>query len=272
MVKELLRYGTDIPNIGAGDYATFDGSEISQIHLAILHIIQKYYKNDAYTKARFVLWLELMNSKHVNGNLVYEWTSSLPSGHPLTTIVNNLYNHFCFRFCWLVSHEYDFTCLPDFIKFVYLIVLGDDNAFSVAREKLDIFNMLTIEKDMALIGMKYTSDDKKTKIGRMKNIHEITFLKRSFSFSPILFRYVAPLSLVSITEMLNWTTKGKEMNSIVVTNVETAYRELSLHKPEIFDVFTKKISAACELEKIKLPRSTSYRMNLLVTANSESHY
>lgn len=268
--QQLEKFGS-IRNKGAGDYKSFDGSEIPQIHLEVLELIQKYYGDDGYTRARFVIFLELINSKHINGSHVYEWPSSLPSGHPLTTIVNNLYNHYCFRYCWLASHDYDPSCLPDFTSHVYLVVLGDDNVFSVSSEKLGLFNMLSIEENMLKIGMTYTSDDKTSKIGSMKLISEITFLKRSYRVCPILRRCVAPLSLTSITEMLNWCG-GDNPNTTVEQNVKNAFRELSLHEPQIFDVFTAKIIRACETEQVKLPLSTSRYQNLIQVSKLDSIY
>jgi len=268
--KELAKFGTT-RNCGAGDYAAFDGSEISQIHFGLLRIIQRYYGDDGHSLARFVIFLELTNSKHINADYVYEWSSSLPSGHPLTTMINNLYNHFCFRYCWLASHDYDFSCLPSFLSHVYLIVLGDDNIFAVSPEKLEVFNMLTIESNMAKIGMTYTSDDKKSKISGMKTIEEITFLKRSFRYCPILHIYVAPLSLNSITEMLNWVG-GANPNQIVEDNVDVAFRELSFHTPETYSIFTGKIIKACEIEGIRLPITTSYLQNVLRTSGQEAMY
>jgi hypothetical protein len=268
--QQLERFGSGFTK-GAGDYKTFDGSEIPQIHLECLEVIQKYYGEDGYSRARYVIFLELINSKHINGNIVYEWPSSLPSGHPLTTIINNLYNHFCFRYCWLASHKYDLSCLPEFTAHVYLIVLGDDNVFSVSLEKIDIFNMLSIEENMKKIGMVYTSDDKKSKIGLMKDITGITFLKRSFRMCPVIRRCVAPLSLVSITEMLNWCG-GDNPNTTVEDNVRNAFRELSLHTPEIYSAFTAKIINACTDSQVKLPLSTSRYQNLMQVSKLDSIY
>lgn len=268
--KELDKFGSH-DNKGAGDYKSFDGSESSAVHVHLLDVIQKYYGDDGFARARFVIFLELMNSKHINGNLVYEWSSSLPSGHPLTTVINNLYNHFCFRYCWLASHDFDISCLPSFNDHVYLIVLGDDNLFSVSIDKMPVFNMLSIEKHMAEIGMTYTSDDKKSTIGDMKNLTEVTFLKRSFRFCNITRRYVAPLSLTSITEMLNWVG-GADPNTTVESNVDIAYRELSLHGLPVYKVFTDKISKACQMQGVRLPITTSHLQNVLRVSKLEHMY
>lgn len=271
MIVKMLDSKGSGTNKGAGDYAAFDGSELSCIHMAILDIINNYYQ-DENNSVRYILFLELTSSRHINGNIVYEWFGSLPSGNPLTTIVNNLYNHFCFRYCWLSSHNFDLTCLPSFLDHVYLIVLGDDNVFSVSSEKLPIFNMLSIEKDMKNIGMTYTSDDKESAIGLMKTTQQITFLKRHFRYSDELCRYVAPLSLFTIVEMLNWTTSGPEQLSITEENVRTAILELSLHGKEVFNVFSSKILPVAKREGLLMPKSTSYLQCLLTCSGLDSHF
>jgi hypothetical protein len=258
-------------NKGAGDYAAFDASELSSIHIQILDIINDFY-HDENNDVRYILFLELTNSRHINGDNVYEWNGSLPSGNPLTTIVNNLYNFFCFRYCWLASHDFDVTCLPNFLDHVYMIVLGDDNIFSVSEEKLPIFNMLSIERHMKTIGMTYTSDDKESQIGQMKTLEEITFLKRHFRYSKELCRYVAPLALFTIVEMLNWTTHGPDSITITEDNVRTATLELALHDKDVFERFTKKILPAVQAEGLKMPKSTSYLQCHLTCSGLDSHF
>lgn len=269
--RNLQQFGTG-SNKGAGDYAVFDGSQISQVLTALNNrVIQKWYREDGFSLARTVIFLEVTNSKHVYENYVYEWVASLPSGHPLTTTLNNLYNHFCFRYCWLASHDFKTSCLPLFIAFVYLIVLGDDNAFSVHAEKVEIFNLLSIEKHMLDIGMTYTSDDKETVICDMKTLDEITFLKRSFTFNEIVRRYTAPLNINSITDMLDWTNKNDPI-STTESNVAIALKELSLHSVDVFQTLSRKILTACVEEGVQVPNCASYRICLLTVCEKLSYY
>ncbi len=73
------------------------------MHRAILDVINDWYDDgEENARIRKVLWAEVYNSKHISGSNVYWWTHSLPSGHPLTTIINSIYNNICFRICWLL--------------------------------------------------------------------------------------------------------------------------------------------------------------------------
>ncbi|WP_334168694.1 hypothetical protein, partial [Phocaeicola paurosaccharolyticus] len=127
-------------NIGAGDYKGFDGSENPSIHWEILNIINSFY-DDGRENARIrkVLWYELVNSLHYFNGRIIEWISSLPSGHPMTAIVNNMYNGIAFRFCWY--NIFENTPYEDkFEDKVYLATMGDDNVFSVSLDAMDKFN------------------------------------------------------------------------------------------------------------------------------------
>lgn len=222
-------------NIGAGDYKGFDGSENPSIHWEILDIINSFY-DDGMENARIrkVLWYELVNSLHYFNGRIIEWTSSLPSGHPMTAIVNNMYNGIAFRFCW-----YDiFKNTPFEDKFedkVYLATMGDDNVFSVSLDAMDKFNESTIANSMKLLGLHYTKEDKTTPDATLRDVTEVEFLKRKWRYDQSLKRYVAPLRLNRLLETINWTKKGPYTIDIPRDNVDTILMELSLHEKSIFD-------------------------------------
>lgn len=230
--------------VGAGDYSGFDGSEKPLILWAILEIINSIY-NDGEENAlvRKILWEDLINSKHVRGDNVYSWCSSLPSGHPLTVHVNNMYNMFAFRYCWYRLHDNNWNCLSAFSEHVYLIVFGDDNVFCVSSEKVDIFNQNTISEQMKTIGLTYTDELKNEGDVPMRSLYEVSFLKRKFRVDNFLSkRHVAPLELNVILEMPMWTKKKRsDRDQIVRDNVDTALMELALHPKKIFVEWAPKI-------------------------------
>lgn len=78
----------------------------------------------------------MYNSKHICGSNVYWWTHSLPSGHPLTSIINSIYNNIAFRVCWiLLGGE-----LNSFKDHVSMAVYGDDNVINVSAKASESFN------------------------------------------------------------------------------------------------------------------------------------
>lgn len=241
LAQKLSQHG---PKCGAGDYSKFDGSEKPMIHWIILEVIEKFYNGTPEDrKVRKMLWEELVNSRHLHGNKVYEWVSSLPSGHPLTTWINNMYNFIAFRYCWLRSHEDDPDCLAQFTEHVYLCCLGDDNVFNFSEECSGVFNQTTVSKHMAEIGLTYTDEMKNDTVVPFRPLSEVTFLKRSFRIEPSMDIYVAPLAMETILEMPFWTKKGPLRDSIVTDNVNTALMELSLHDPKVFNQWAPQIIA-----------------------------
>jgi hypothetical protein len=84
-------------NIFGGDFKRFDASEQPYLFEYILGYINRWYKKSTYwcqadETCRNVLWLDLIHSRHLAGvdtksDILLQWNKSLPSGHPLTTVV-----------------------------------------------------------------------------------------------------------------------------------------------------------------------------------------
>jgi hypothetical protein len=158
LARKLSQFDITTPMVGAGDYSGFDASEKPQIHYLIGKGIDKWFRgNQEESLIREILFLEIYNSRHIIDYHVYEWDASLPSGSPLTSPVNTIYNHIAFRWCF-----YDCTGEIDtFNKNVYVIALGDDNVFAVSDRYREVFNEMTICASMAKIGLKNTIENKK---------------------------------------------------------------------------------------------------------------
>jgi len=252
LAKRLLRYGRR-NNIGAGDYTAFDAHQHSFIFRHILDVINMFYDDGEENKrVRTVLWLEVTNSFHVNGGTVYEWTASLPSGHPFTTIINNFYNSFLFRYCWYDLNGSSLRFISNFDEFVYVAFQGDDNVFSVHPEYETVFTEEKIAISMAKLGMIYTSDTKGVTHSKLRDITEVTFLKRMFRYEIFYDRYAAPISLDTILQTPFWTKDNVYRDQIVSDNVNTSLRELSLHSPEVFNEWAPKIIASADKHGLPL--------------------
>lgn len=255
--------------VGAGDFSSFDGTEKPAVHNRSLDIINEWY-NDGPENAliRSVLWLEVTNSYHVEKNELYEWYTSLPSGHPLTPIVNTMYNGIAFRFCWNdifegepVARKFDENC--------YMLALGDDNIFSVGEVYSERFNEKAVGNSMSKLGLIYTSEVKGDLSDKLRDLTEIEFLKRKWSYNSIVRRYVAPLRFDGILETLNWTKRGKNCDLITESNVDGFMREASLHGEEVFSKYSKLVADISLAELDYHPKTISYVTNLLACCDME---
>jgi hypothetical protein len=233
-------------NIIAGDFKGFDTSHFEVLANFVLVIIERYY-NGCEPSVREVLFTDLTNSVHIIRDLIYQWClGRLPSGHPLTAIFSSFMNRILYVACWIVLHPNGEAGLSDFDRHVYLCTYGDDSICSVSDWALEFFNYRTIAKVMSSFGYTYT-DEMKTSEDEgplARSLDQVTFLKRHFRYEPIVGRYVAPLRLEAIIEMLYWTQRGHNGAEISRANVENALRELSLHDRSTFESWAPKVIAA----------------------------
>lgn len=272
LAYKLLQFGTpETKNIGAGDFKGYDGKEKPIIHNDILRIVNKWY-SDEHSLVREVLWLEITNSHHISDSIIYAWPSSNPSGNPMTTAINNLYNHYTAAYVWYKVHDFNLLDLRSFYKNVYYVTLGDDNAFAVSHDKTHLFNEKAMSDHVPDLGMTYTNEHKTETTADLRSIDQISFLKRSFRYEEFYDRYCAPLELEVILEIPFWTKDTSDSNAIVDDNVNTAIRELSLHPPEVFNEWVDKICSSYLSECGKAPRTTSRRHLLLECANADTWY
>ena len=226
----------------AGDFGNFDGSLVAQILWAIFWEIfvpwlQQF--NDLSTsegvdvlKICLGLWTHLVHSVHIFGDNIYMWTHSQPSGNPFTVIINCLYNSSIMRIAWIRIMKKSnprWMSMKWFRKFVAMIAYGDDNELNISEEVIDIFNQETISEIMKEMKHEYTDEAKSGNIVKSRLLEETCFLKRGFRFSPELQRTVAPLKIEVIYEMLNWTRNTIDPDVILMSNIETAFREIVYH-------------------------------------------
>ncbi len=227
----------------AGDYSGFDTSEMAIILSMICDYINMWY-SDGNDLIRTVLFVEVYNSIHLSGCTIYQWLACLPSGHPLTTIINTLYNLWSMRMAWAYTHPEGRKGLREFNQHVNMIAYGDDNALNISDECSKYFNQNTISSALAVIGLTYTSEAKGGSVPDYRSLNEITFLKRAFRFEKRVHRFIAPLDLSTLLEIPYWYHQGKTDTDTIKQNVDTALRELSMHDAQTFNIWSEKILRA----------------------------
>jgi len=235
LARRLLRLSAGrLKHIVAGDFSKFDASLLPAILNIILEMINTWYDGtEEETNIRKMLWAEVVNSRHLYKNYVYEWDCSIPSGFYLTIIVNTIYNNIAIRMCWIILGN----DIADFKDNVDVVAGGDDNCISVSKYYPN-FNQLTISEAMDRIGLTYTTESKALASEPYRSIDEIEFYKRGFVKDAIRNRWVGPLRYADMMEMIHWTKKNHS-DTITVDNIGVVYRELSLHPREVFERDTR---------------------------------
>jgi len=245
-------------NVVAGDFSNFDGSLSSQILWAILDMINDWYDDgEENRQIRNVLWMNIVHAIHINRNVIYQTTHSQPSGCPITAILNSLYNSVIVRIAYIFCAEShfqetgeDFRSMKSFAEFVAMVSYGDDNIVGICERIIDWFNQVTITAALALIGHEYTDEAKTGIIVPFRDISEIAYLKRSFVWNPRVNRYIAPLNLDVIREIVQWTKHGTLEHTITLANLDVTMRELSLHDSIVFNEYCAILRKECQRLKI----------------------
>jgi len=271
----LNQFGTG-RNKGAGDFEGLDKRELPIFHQFLGEMVNEWYGEDPVgNRVRSILLLDLTNSLHVNRGILMYWHGSMPSGHFLTAMFNSLTVQLMFRVCWHWAVECRLEGSHDFNKHVYLLVLGDDNVFSVHPEYVDYFNEKVIAEQMVKLGHVYTSADKETVLTeKLHDLTEVTFLKRRWVYDERTGRYVGPLALDSVLDIANWVKKGGNPIGDTENNVQVVLHELALHGKSVFDYWCSKILAAIDnCPGMQRPESSSFeRYYQQVMMRGESYW
>lgn len=254
-----LRLKSKGSHVIAGDFGNFDGSLNAQILWAIFDGIVLEWAQGCEDYDSGVgdvlrgMWASLVHSVHIFGDNVYMWTHSQPSGNPLTVILNSLYNSVVMRLSWMqvfATRDPSMMTMAKFNENVAMISYGDDNILNISDSVLEDFNQISVSYALAELGHTYTDETKIGEIVGFRTLAEVAFLKRKFRWSTELARYVAPLDKKVIYEMLNWTRRTTDPDEILMTNLETAAREIVLHGRQAYQEYVAKIKTVFDL----LPR------------------
>ena len=194
---------------------------------------------------RYILWLDLVHSRHVSGvgntlGYVVQWNKSLPSGHPLTTIVNSMYSLITLAGCYMKRTNGS----TDLWQRAFINTFGDDNLTAVDDDVCDDFNQVTVAEDMKeLFDLVYTSGHKDRELEPYTTIDKVTFLKRTFQVdddpsggliwnSPNM-GWVAPLAKDSWLYEGYWYKNARDPTTDMVTRLTHTLCEASMWPPEV---------------------------------------
>nr|UDL13970.1 MAG: polyprotein [Xiangshan picorna-like virus 4] len=195
-----------------GDYSNFGpglDSEVARCAMQIVCDWILHYTSNPEPSLSTTLQIfaeELVCPLHLVKNLVYRVPSGIPSGSPITDILNSIANCLYIRVAWL-----SITRLPlyKFMEDVELCVYGDDLIAGVSDERIETFNTQTLGKFFANHKIRFTNADKIESEVRYTTLNEATFLKRRFLPHPSRPGILTPgLDKVSIEGVLNWYHSG----------------------------------------------------------------
>nr|APG78048.1 hypothetical protein 1 [Wenzhou shrimp virus 6] len=242
----------------AGDFSNFDGSLNSQILFRICDVINRWY-NDGEENAhiRTTLFHYLVNACIIFRHQTLVLNHSQPSGNPLTTLINCMYNMFIFRYVYSVLKKEALGngTLFDYAKNVSGEYYGDDSLIGINPDILEWFNQITITDAMKRTGHEYTDETKTTSQVTHKSLEDVTFLKRTFVPVPgFPTQSMAPLARDTIEDMVMWKNTKITDDDALAQVVPMATVEASLHGRDYYDYFTSTILSSLRTRfKIDVP-------------------
>lgn len=270
IATKLDKFG-DHENKEDGDQAGFDTNHRNAMSLAVFAVVSSFYgdKDREANLVREVLWQEVVNSVHLNEGYVYEWFTALPSGAPPTTFFNCTANQLLMRAAWYGKTR-TMKPQPLFDDHVYLIVLGDDNLYCCDPGFTNIYNGQSVASGVAHLGYVYTPADKGLHKWSMKSLSKSSFLKRGFRFDREFGRYVAPLDLASIMDMVNWQKESSNSYADCEAIISTALDELVYHGKELYNQYSAQLlGAIARVPELTPPRALSYHMRVSILKHRE---
>lgn len=242
----------------AGDFVNYDGTLDAQIIWRMLDVVNSWYA-DGNNGIRTVLFAEIVNATHLFRNTVYATSHGNPSGNPMTTVLNSMYQYAAWAYVVLrMGHP-----ITRFVKSMRLITYGDDHVLSVQGSVLDPGKVVEGFKEL---GMVLTAEDKVSQIS-YKRLDEISFLKRTFRYENTQGRYLAPLPLWVLEEMVMWYNGTGPWLNVAQDIIECSVRECAHHDDDTFQDFTTRLRKAMQVighsQMCVFERLEDYRSQML---------
>jgi hypothetical protein len=164
--------------------------------------------------------------------------------------------------------------MSTFKDHVFVAVFGDDSIVNVDDVSSDFFNQNTVSEQMTMLGYKYTPAHKGDGIPPpYVFIDQISFLKRQFTYNHYVQRYIAPLDLDVVLEIMHWTKKGDGcVDTILKDNIDVTVMELALYPKHIYERWTTSILRTCLQEMNYVPNVRPHHQALLSVLAMEARW
>jgi len=243
----------------AGDIASYDGNMLAQVQYAVFGVFEEKFTGETEL-LRFVCSCLAHCLVLVNDDL-YLTTHSMPSGSFLTAILNSLVNRFytAMWYCREMKKAGKKPSVSDFMDTVIDFVYGDDKVNAIKKKDRPFLNAITMRDFFISIGMDFTTSTKGVINVPYQSWEEITFLKRSFEFHPVIGRIVCPLDLQTVYSTMSFIGDSTNVDQIVQDKNANFQREIFLHQKTPFEGRdVEMLERACEdsgVPFVRLPLS-----------------
>uniref|UniRef100_A0AAT9JB55 RNA1 polyprotein n=1 Tax=Camphor tree fabavirus TaxID=3115796 RepID=A0AAT9JB55_9SECO len=212
------------------DYSRFDGILSKQIMDHIADMINKVCGGSARTqRQRRHLLLACCSRFSISNGKVWRVENGIPSGFPLTVIVNSIFNEIIIRYLYRICFRAQPMIAASFNNYVSMVVYGDDNLISVNPTIAGVFDGNYIKTQAGLLGIKITDGvDKDLPTLSFRTLLCCDFLKRGFKRDNF-GRWRAPMEPSTLWSQFFYVKCDVlDMNKAYLENATSVLRELYL--------------------------------------------
>ncbi len=246
------------PNYFAGDYENYDKRlppALMRAGFQIMRNLAEAAGQHEMSKMIACICSDSIYPFMVYKSEVIQAFGSLPSGVPVTAILNSLVGSLIMRYAYAVlKKEHNLPCdASDFKRYVALVTYGDDNAAGVSNQR-KWFNHVNVSRVLRdQLDLVYTMADKEAESVPFIDIEDVTFLKRSFRWDSDYKAILGPLDPASLFKMLTqWipsktVSQEQQMESVAMS----CMREAAFHGKETYEFYRRSLREI--LEKNNIP-------------------
>ncbi|QNI22011.1 polyprotein [Langfang leafhopper iflavirus] len=273
LARSLLRH----PNICTGDYSNFGpGLNLEVARLCLDVILEWYTEFDAMEtledkRTRACLASELVGSLHLCHDLVYRVVAGIPSGSPITAVLNSLINTFYLFAAWDMLSEtwpLELQNFENFNKNIVLSTYGDDFIFSVSHLYKDYYNSNILSKLFATFDIKLTDAFKGAEVTPYSSLEESSFLKGSFvNFHG---RWWYGLDKDQIYDMVNYINTKFQIEEFTKVNADAALVYAHGFGESFFDRVKTKLVKAFRAKGVVFHGRTFKEITILKSQDCDS--
>nr|UNY42059.1 MAG: polyprotein 1 [Picornavirales sp.] len=252
------------------DIKTFDGKQAAQMQDKCNEILLRKYKGAHPEMAAFLLEI-IVRSWLLVRNKLMSTTHSLPSGIWLTGLLNSFYNR-GYSACSFCRECMEDGVNPSISEFFTLLdrVCGDDKLCGAPRGLQKYFNAITLGNFFDSIGMTATTGTKGKIDSISRDITEVSFLKRTFAYHPILGKVMGPLDKETLLNSIQWFDSSKDMDDVMDGKLRSFQREMYLHPDG--DKYVERLKSECHSRGIAFPLLTKDYIKHLYLEEPDTAY
>nr|QWT83580.1 polyprotein 1 [Cowpea mosaic virus] len=228
------------------DYSSFDGLLSKQVMDVIASMINELCGGEDQLKnARRNLLMACCSRLAICKNTVWRVECGIPSGFPMTVIVNSIFNEILIRYHYkklMREQQAPELMVQSFDKLIGLVTYGDDNLISVNAVVTPYFDGKKLKQSLAQGGVTITDGKDKTSLELpFRRLEECDFLKRTFVQRSSTI-WDAPEDKASLWSQLHYVNCNNcEKEVAYLTNVVNVLRELYMHSPREATEFRRKV-------------------------------